>query len=605
VAYKPIESYGIIGDMHSVALVAHDGSIDWCCLPFFDSPSVFAAILDDEKGGYFKIAATQEGALRQMYLPETNVLVTRFLSDEGVGEVIDFMPVRHQQEGEHEARWHQIVRIAQAVRGRVHFRLECHPAYDFARQRHETVVEERGAVFELPGIRFGLISPCKLTRNGEGVEAEFCLEQGESKTFLFRHDQNHGEGDFLEAHLDGEEARRHTVSYWRNWLVRGKYHGRWREMVDRSALVLKLLTFEPTGAIVASATCSLPEQIGGVRNWDYRYTWIRDAAFTIYAFMRLGYTEEAARFMDWLQRRVQEEDGPAGPLQIMYTIHGSHELPEQSLDHLEGYRGSRPVRIGNAAANQLQLDIYGELIDSIYLHDKYHTPVAYDSWNQIRRMLDWVVENWEKPDNGIWEVRGGRAQFVYSKMQCWVALDRGLRLSFKRGLPLDHARIREARDRIYEAIMTQGWHAGRNTFVQCFGSDAVDASNLLMPLVLFVSPTDPRMLGTLDRTMQELVSDSLVHRYELGRGAGDGLTGREGTFSMCTFWLVEALSRAGRLQEARLIFEKMLTYANHLGLYGEQIGPSGEALGNFPQAFTHLGLISAAFSLNRHLEQGR
>jgi GH15 family glucan-1,4-alpha-glucosidase len=601
-AYKPIESYGVIGDMHSVALVAYDGSIDWCCLPEFDSPSVFAAILDERKGGYFKIASTRRAALKQMYLPETNVLVTRFLSRDGVGEVTDFMPVRHQQEGQDEARWHQIVRVAQAVRGRVSFRLECYPAYDFARQKHKLTVNQRGAIFELPEVRFGLISARRLTKKGNGVVANFTLEQGESATFIFRYDDHDCGEAFLEPLLDGGAALRHTVEYWRRWLAHGQYEGRWREMVDRSALLLKLLTFEPTGAIVASPTCSLPEEIGGVRNWDYRYTWIRDAAFTTYAFIRLGYTEEAANFMHWLQERVRGEDSSTGPLQTMYTIHGGLELPEENLEHLDGYRHSRPVRVGNAAADQLQLDIYGELIDSIYLYDKYATPIPYDLWGQIRRMLDWVARNWKNPDEGIWEVRGGRQQFVYSKMQCWVALDRGLRLATKRSLPIA-PRLRQERDRIYEAIMKKGWDAKRRTFVQYFGSDALDASNLLMPLVLFLSPTDPRMTGTINRTMQELVSDSLVHRYEIGKGAGDGLTGREGTFSMCTFWLVEALSRARRLDEARLIFEKMLTYANHLGLYAEQIGPSGEALGNFPQAFTHLGLISAAFSLDRQLKK--
>lgn len=271
------------------------------------------------------------------------------------------------------------------------------------------------------------------------------------------------------------------------------------------------------------------------------------------------------------------------------------------MDHLEGYRGSRPVRVGNAASKQFQLDIYGELVDSIYLYNKYASPIPYDLWNYLRTMLDWVSKNWERPDYGIWEVRGGPQQFVHSKMQCWVALDRGVRLADKRGLPLDRERIRSERDRIYEAIMERGWDADRKTFVQYFGSEALDASNLMMPLMLFVSPTDPRMLGTLQSTLDNLVSDSLVHRYELGKAAGDGLPGTEGTFSMCTFWLVEVLARAGRFDEARFIFEKMLTYANHLGLYAEEIGPSGEALGNFPQAFAHLGLISAAFELDRQL----
>jgi len=598
--YKPIESYGVIGDLHSVALVATDGSIDWCCLPQFDSPSVFAAILDCQKGGFFRVAATQPGARRQMYLPETNVLLTRFLNDQGVGEVVDFMPVQAEDCSSTGDRCHQIVRTARAVRGSVHFRLECCPAFDFARKPSEVTLDRRGAVFEAAGARLGLLSPIQLTRSRSGVTTEFVLEAGASVTFVLSH-QERTDCNPLEVPVPGPEALHQTSAFWRAWLARSRYQGRWREMVERSALVLKLLTFQPTGAIVAAPTCSLPEEIGGPRNWDYRYTWIRDAAFTIYAFLRLGFTEEAARFMAWLQKRVHEEEQVNGPLNIMYRIDGRHEIPEEILDHLEGYRGSGPVRVGNAAYRQLQLDIYGEVIDSIYLYDKYGSPISYDLWQQLCRMLDWVSRNWELPDEGIWEVRGGRQHFVYSKMQCWVALDRGLRMAFKRGLPVDRGRFRTERDRIYEAIMRRGWNSDRNSFVQCFDSDAIDASNLLMPLVLFISPSDPRMLGTLDRVMEELVSDSLVHRYQVGRGAGDGFTGREGTFSMCTFWLVEALVRAGRIEEARFIFEKMLTYANHLGLYAEEIGPSGEALGNFPQAFTHLALISAAYSLDRHL----
>lgn len=594
-SYKPIESYGVIGDLRSVALVANDGSIDWCCLPHFDSPSVFAAILDERKGGFFRITVDHQSSHRQLYLPETNILITRFLSEEAVGEVIDFMPIARRG----RPKRHEIIRIVQSVRGSVPCRLDCEPAYDYARAEHEITVNGRGAVFAYPGCNFALRSPVPLERDSRGVHARFTLKAGQRVVFAFRHGNSR---DLLNLPTDGDRALDRTTRFWRGWLNKGQYEGRWREMVDRSALALKLLTFEPTGAIVAAATSSLPEEIGGVRNWDYRYTWIRDAAFTLYAFLRLGYTEEAASFMRWLQTRVEEKDARTGPLQIMYRIDGSAEIPETELPHLEGYRGSRPVRIGNAATQQLQLDIYGELLDSIYLYDKWVTPMSYDLWRKIRSMLHWIARHWELPDEGIWEVRSKRRQFVYSKMQCWVALDRGLRLAFKRGLPNNREWLRSTRDRIYDSIMKGGWNSHRQAFVQYYGADALDASNLLMPLVRFVSPSDPRMLSTLDRTMEELVSDSLVYRYELGRGAGDGLSGTEGTFSVCTFWLVEALARAGRIDEARLIFEKMLTYANPLGLYAEQIGPGGQALGNFPQAFTHLGLISAAFCLNRLLK---
>jgi pentatricopeptide repeat protein len=599
--YPPIEDHGIVGDMHSAALVCLDGTVDWCCLPDFDSPSVFASLLDHEKGGCFQIVPTEESRKRQIYLPDTNVLVSRFLRNDGAGEVTDFMPVRRRH-GADESGSAEIVRIVACVRGRVRFRLRCKPAYDFARVRHELSIEPRGAVFRTPDVTFALVSPIPLERSGDEATAEFCVAAGEKLTFVFRQTGPEVSESVLAWGRDYEEELRHTVEYWRNWLAKGTYHGRWRSMVERSALTLKLLTYGPTGAILAAPTTSLPEGIGGVRNWDYRFCWIRDSAFTIHAFLRLGHTEEAARFMQWLQDRVQTDDTKE-PLQIMYRVDGRAELAEEELGHLDGYQGSRPVRIGNGAAAQLQLDIYGELIDSIYLYSKHVEPVSYDVWRSLRRMFAWVAENWRRPDDGIWEVRGGRQHFVYSKLQCWVALDRGFRMADQHGLPIDRERLLQARDSIYEAVMEEGWSNQRQSFVQSLGGEALDASNLLMPVVQFIGPRDPRMLATLDRTMEDLVVDSLVWRYRIGHAADDGVPGHEASFCVCTFWLVEALAKAGRVEEARFIFEKMLAYGNHLGLFSEEIGFRGEALGNFPQAYTHLSLISAAMSLDRHLDE--
>ncbi len=596
-AYQEIGSYGVIGDMHTAALVGKNGSIDWTCFPYFDSPSVFARILDDRIGGYFRISAVAEDSLRQMYLPETNVLVTRFLNPEGVGEVVDFMPSRALE----NASRGQIIRIVRGVRGSVRFRAECAPAFDYARAPHRLEVKGSLAVFEAPNMVIAIGATVPFQPANGAVTAEFVLQENQTATFVLQATQD---GKFfLPENLTGYAAAalQETIAMWKAWVAKCRYRGRWREMVIRSALTLKLLTFQPTGAIIAAVTCSLPEEIGGVRNWDYRYTWIRDAAFTIYAFLRLGYTEEASHFMRWIEQRATEQDTSTGPIQVMYGIDGRSYLPEFTLDHLDGYMGSRPVRVGNAASEQLQLDIYGELIDSVYLYNKYVQPISYDLWVYLRRMLNWVCSNWQRPDQGIWEVRKEPEHFTYSKLQCWVALNRGLRIARKRGLPVDAVRLHDESSKIYETIMEHGWSRERKTFVQYFGGDAVDANTLLLPLMMFVSPTDPRMLCTIDRIQKELVSDSLVYRYELERAVGDGLPGKEGTFSICTFWFVEVLARAGRLDEARLIFEKMLTYANHVGLYAEEIGPTGEALGNFPQAFTHLGLISAAFDLDRQL----
>jgi GH15 family glucan-1,4-alpha-glucosidase len=443
-----------------------------------------------------------------------------------------------------------------------------------------------------------------------GVSAEFVLSEGKSQIFILRDDCNEGGAPCPPSEEDAEELLRGTVKFWQDWLSACTYHGRWRDQVYRSVLALKLLTFEPTGAIVAAPTTSLPEVIGGARNWDYRYTWVRDAAFTVYAFLRLGFKAEAAAFMGWLEGRASKHAHPKTPGPVVFTIEGDNQLPEQTLDHWEGYRGSAPVRIGNDAVSQFQGDIYGELMDAFYLSNKYVSPTSYDVWVKIRTRLEWICENWTLPDAGIWEMRNRQEHFVYSKVMNWVALDRGIRLADKRAFPADRAKWMRERDRIYEEIMTQGWNEKRCAFTQFYGSDDLDASLLIMPLVFFMAPTDPRMLSTISAILKNprdggLLSDSLVYRYP-PQPRIDGLPGEEGTFNMCSFWLVEALTRAGqafpeKLDQARLLFERVLGYANHLGLYAEQTGPQGEALGNFPQAFTHLALISAAFNLDRML----
>src|SRR5918999_4203712 len=596
--YLPIGEHGIIGDLHTVALVGSDGTIDWYCCPTFDSPSVFAAILDKERGGYYRITpATEDWSPKQLYFPDTNVLITRFLSSEGVGEMQGFMPIARDGEETHR---HRLIRRVLCVSGEMRFRLELKPRFNYGRDEHRIDQYEHGVVFRSPNLCLALQGTKPIACDDADAHSEFTLKAGETVTFVLESVA----ADYVPREYSEHETREsyeRTIAYWRRWLAQSRYRGRWREMVDRSALVLKLLTFQPTGAIVAAPTTSLPEQVGGPRNWDYRYTWIRDAAFSLYGLLRLGFTHEAGAFMAWLTDRFHDRmAGESGPLQIMYGIDGRPDLPEEELDHFEGYRGSAPVRIGNGAADQLQLDIYGELIDSVYLYNKYGTPIYHEAWVELTRIVDWVCEHWDQADEGIWEVRGGRQHFTYSRLMSWVAIERAMRVAAQRGLPGDIRRWRTARDEIYGQIMAKGWHEERKAFVQHYDTDVLDASVLLMPLVKFIAPTDPRWLSTLDAISDELVSDSLVYRYNAA-ASPDGLEGDEGTFSICSFWYVEALARAGRLDEARLVFEKMLTYGNHLGLYSEEIGPTGELLGNFPQAFTHLALISAAYNLDRQL----
>jgi GH15 family glucan-1,4-alpha-glucosidase len=597
--YLPIAEHGLIGDLHTVALVGTDGTIDWYCCPRFDSPSVFGAILDADRGGSFRISPECDGwSSKQLCLPDTNILITRFLMPDGVGEVQDFMPVLPTGEAAHRQR---IIRRIVAVRGEMRFVVDVAPRFDYARAAHEVVLTSHGALFRSPELGLGLSTRCPLEMvEGGDIRARVTIRAGETATFVLeRLEPGELPAACSDADIEGEFDT--TVAFWRGWLRRSRYSGRWREMVHRSALTLKLLTYAPTGAIVAAPTTSLPEVLGGTRNWDYRYTWMRDAAFTVYALLRLGFTEESGAFMNWLEGRVRDAgEGSCGPLQIMYGIDGRADLTETELAHLEGYMGSAPVRIGNGAATQLQLDIYGELMDSLYLSNKYGLPLYHDGWMEVTRTLEWLLDNWDQPDEGIWETRGGRREYTYSRLMSWVAVERAIRIARQRGLPADLARWSTIRDRIYRQIMERGWHAGRRAFVQHYDTDVLDASLLLMPLCKFIAPTDPRWLSTLDAITADLVSDSLVYRYNVD-ASPDGLTGKEATFSMCSFWWVEALTRAGRLDEARLAFEKMLTYANHIGLYAEEIGPTGEQLGNFPQAFTHLALISAAYNLDRAL----
>ncbi|WP_157268186.1 glycoside hydrolase family 15 protein [Azohydromonas aeria] len=604
VQYADIESHGVIGNLRTTALVCSDGSIDFFCFPRFDSPSVFLSLLDPQRGGRFALCPADEDVrTRQMYLPDTNVLVTRFMSQAGMAEVTDYMPV--SAAGEPRSA---LVRRIRGVRGRLALHANCAPRFDYARTLLPArLVDAHTAVFasETAQGPLRLRSSAELGVRDGDVHALFDLGAGDEAVLVLECVQERPSEGPLQAFV--EQSFQDTMAFWRNWCERSTYRGRWREIVQRSALVLKLLTSADHGSIVGAATFGLPEHVGGERNWDYRYCWLRDAAFTVHALMRLGYTDEARAFIGWAHDRIAEYDGGAVP-QILYAVDGRHVDREYELAHLAGYRGSRPVRVGNAAAGQLQLDVLGELVDAVYMADMHGVPASIDVWQALTRRIDWWCTHWDQPDEGIWEIRGPRRDFLSGRLLSWVALDRALRMSRRFARPAPLPRWHQARDAIASQILDEFWNPRKQAFVQYRGGDTLDAVALLMPMVKFISPTDPRWLSTLEAIRRELAVDGLVERYSTTDAGGelniDGLCGQEGAFTPCSFWYVECLARAGRIEEGRLLFEKMLTYANHLGLYAEELGPSGAQLGNFPQALTHLALISAAHALDRVIEQG-
>ncbi|KZT59027.1 glycoside hydrolase family 15 protein [Calocera cornea HHB12733] len=665
--YLPIQDHALIGNLRTAALISIDGSIESYCVPDFDSPSIFARILDKNKGGHFSISPKLSFTPKQAYLPSSNVLRTKFLADQGVAEVVDWLP--RPMDGS-SAKLFWMCRKVTAIRGTVPIRMECAPAFNYARDRHTAnVVEDESVIADhqqkvffssqsldldlryvvdasescngMPAVKFELVTMKE--HLGPAAICDFELEDGQSITFILRTPPPPPSDDkkpspsvshakalrvpiedlvsggakprslddpVLTAELS-DRLLMETTKFWQNWIGKSTYRGSWREAVQRSALALKMLIYEPTGAIVASPTFSLPEFIGGTRNWDYRFSWIRDSSFTVYALIRLGFTDEANAYMQFIFNRLQDRN-PDGSLQIMYTIHGGKKIDEIELNHLEGYQGSRPVRIGNGAADHVQLDIYGELMDCIYLGQKYSKPLGYDLWVAVRELVDWVVANCHRPDLSIWEVRNKQRNFTYSKIMLWVAIDRGLRLADKRSLPCPRrAEWLKARDELYDEIMHKAWYSPGAHYGQSYEEPhLLDASILIAPLVFFSSAADPRFLSTLDAILRPperggLVTNNLVYRYDVTK-TDDGVGGEEGTFSLCTLWCVEALTRAGQYDRKYLaravdMFEDFLGYGNHVSLWSEEISPAGEGLGNAIQGFTHVTLISASYNLSRTL----
>ncbi|MGF6153940.1 glycoside hydrolase family 15 protein [Pseudomonas fluorescens] len=588
-----IDAHGIIGDMRSAALVNDMGSVDFFCWPEFDSPSIFCSLLDTPDAGIFQLAPDLPDARReQIYLPDTNVLQTRWLSEQAVVEITDLLPV-----GDNDDALPLLIRRVRLVSGHATLHLHCAVRHDYARAQTTARTDGADVCFEAtqqPGLRLRANQPMQVVQNA--AVATFSLKQGQSAELLL--------GALDDPRFKDENSDlclQRTLKFWRDWIGQSNYRGRWREMVNRSALALKLLTSRKHGSILAAATFGLPEIPGGARNWDYRYTWIRDASFTVYAFMRLGFVDEANAYMRWLHGRMSDCQGNAMKLNVLYAIDGRQQLPEIELTHLSGHGNAKPVRIGNQAYEQAQLDIFGELMDAVYLVNKYGEAISHESWQHAIKVVDQVCDSWQQEDVGIWEMRGEQHHFLHSRLMCWVALDRAIRLASKRSLPAPFARWDQTRQAIYADIWNNFWSDEHGHFVQHIGGTALDGSMLLMPLVRFVSAKDPRWLSTLQAIQKTLVRDGMVYRYHNDDSQIDGLPGTEGAFAACSFWYVECLARAGMIEKAHLEFEQLLRYANPLGLYAEEFDSHARHLGNTPQALTHLALISAASFLERKL----
>ena len=604
--YPPIADYGLISDMHSCALVSKAGSIDWCCFPRFDSPAVFSRILDWQKGGYFQVVPREVSSVSRRYLPETNILETTFDTDTGVAKLTDFMPIHPHpapDETTEDSRGRQVARILECVSGTVRFMVECCPRFDYGTIVPHAVLNSPHAGFAHGGVdALSFYCSAPLQEVDGGFQAEGLLNAGEKTYSVVTYQPRHPVGRRSFTSHDVDVVNEHEVDrrlaetrrFWEEWSSQCTYDGQYRDDVLRSALTLKALTYAPSGALLAAATTSLPEAIGGGRNWDYRFTWIRDASFALYGLFILGYTAEARAFKDWLEWSTA---GRARDLQIMYGLGGERRLTETELPELDGYRGSRPVRTGNNAYSQFQLDIYGEVLDSAHLYRKFGGEIDPDYWEYLQRVVAFVIDHWREPDDGIWETRGGRQHFVSSKVWCWVALDRAIKAARALKLPGDVERWRKVRAEIKDDILAKGYDAERGAFVQAYGNKLLDASNLLLPLVGFIRADDPRMRSTIEAIERELTSpQGFVYRY---KGFNDGLAGGEGVFTICTFWLVDNLIALGQVDRARDLFEKVRGCANDLGLFSEEIDPdTGDLLGNYPQAFSHLGLINAAVQLH-------